>query len=123
MASSFEPASAPVYNAAIELRDCIFELFAGRRPPELWESWSGAAVQTRADQQVYEAGDPADDLYLLLEGSLCVRTGVEQRQIALVLDAPALWGDVELLAGEPIRATSLDAVGIARLFRFEAASL
>lgn len=105
------------------LSDCLFELFAGRRALDLWEDWVAAAVQTRADQQIYETGDPADDLYLLLDGCMCVRAGDEQRNVALILKAPALWGDIELLAGEPQRATSLDAVGVAKLFRFDAAAL
>jgi hypothetical protein len=105
------------------LGESIEALLGGRSPRDLWESWSGVSLRTRADQQVYEAGDPADDIYLLLDGSLIVRTGEDQRQVSLVLEAPALWGDVELLAAASVRAASLDAVGVACLLRFDLESL
>jgi CRP-like cAMP-binding protein len=105
------------------LGESIEALVGGRNPRDLWDSWPGVSLRTRSDQQVYEAGDPADDVYLLLDGSLIVRTGEDQRQVALVLEAPAMWGDIELLAAAPLRAASLDAVGVACLLRFDLPAL
>lgn len=114
-ASDFKPPAS--------LLDCMTALWRGQAPKTLWDAWPGPALQTRSDQQIYEAGDPADDVYLLLDGLMCVRTGEAQRQIALVLRAPALWGELEPMAGEPTRSSSLDAVGVARVLRFDLEAL
>jgi CRP-like cAMP-binding protein len=129
----FEHAGAPRYNPASSMKssprspasllDCMTALWAGRSPEALWSEWPGPSLQTKSDQQIYETGDPADDVYLLLDGLMCVRTGEEHRQISLVLRAPALWGELEPMAGEASRASSLDAVGVARILRFDLASL
>lgn len=106
------------------LLDCLRALEAGTTPQALWEGWVAPTVQTRPNQQIYEANDPADEIYLLLDGLVCVRTGEEEeRHVALVLAAPALWGDLEVMAGEALRAASLDAVGVAKMLRFEPAAL
>ncbi|OGQ84350.1 MAG: hypothetical protein A2289_08625 [Deltaproteobacteria bacterium RIFOXYA12_FULL_58_15] len=107
----------------IDLAACIDSLNCGVSPQKLWDSWGARSVKTRSSQRVFDVGDPADDAYLLLDGLLAVTTAGDKPQVLLILRSPVLWGDIELVAGDELRATALRSVGEARMLCFDADDL
>jgi len=55
-------------------------------------------------RQVIREGDPGDRFYLIREGSVVVKQGPEQREIAR-LQAGDFFGETALLTGQPRNAT------------------
>lgn len=108
-------------QSSVSLVDCVLALSRGTAPDTYWDKTGSRSLQTRPHQRIYDVGDPADDVYLLLDGVLTVTT--TDARVLLVLKAPALWGDIEFLAHQEERATGLLALDRARLLRFDAAAL
>ncbi|MEO1480929.1 MAG: cyclic nucleotide-binding domain-containing protein [Myxococcota bacterium] len=66
----------------------------------LWEGFSGRAVRGRRAQVLYHATDPSDAVYLLLSGEArCYVDGEHGAQTTLLVRAPAVLGDRDVLAG------------------------
>jgi CRP-like cAMP-binding protein len=107
----------------VTLHECVAALGDASARLDLWESWSTGALQTRPDQRIYAVGDPADDIYVLVDGLMAVTTGESPSRVVLILKPPVVWGDVEIVAGKPVRATGLKAIGRARILCFDAAAL
>jgi CRP-like cAMP-binding protein len=72
-------------------------------PSEAWDAAGRFAIRTRQDQVLYYEDDPADAVYLLVEGHLVAYVASPdeetREQASLLLAAPALTGDREALLG------------------------
>jgi CRP/FNR family transcriptional regulator, cyclic AMP receptor protein len=77
----------------------------------------------KAGQAVFEAGDPGDGFYALLEGSLRVLLrGEEGEQVLAILSSGAIFGEMSLFDGEP-RSASVVAARASRVAFFDKASV
>jgi CRP-like cAMP-binding protein len=73
-----------------------------------------------AGERIFEAGEPADSLYLLAQGRVeIVRERGKGGAVKLAtLDAPAYFGEMGLLLGQP-RIATVVAIGDALCYRLE----
>jgi CRP-like cAMP-binding protein len=92
--------------------DAVLEALLDAPPAlvdELWLAAGGSGIRTKKGQRIYDEEDPADAVYLLLEGSavgLSVRDdNPVSEQATILLTAPALLGDREMIAGIPLQET------------------
>ena len=79
-------------------------------PDELAEELTKLARTrpVKAGQAVFEAGDPGDGFYALLEGSLrVILRGEDGEQVLAILPPGAIFGEMSLFDGEPRSATVL----------------
>ncbi len=67
-------------------------------PASLLADPPGQHLEAAAGRTIYFAGDPSDQVYLLLEGQVCCTLGDESPRPVLFLQAPALFGDGAVLA-------------------------
>ncbi|MCF3932199.1 Crp/Fnr family transcriptional regulator [Acuticoccus sp. M5D2P5] len=73
----------------------------------------------KAGAAVFEAGDPADGFYALIEGSLrVILRGEEGEQVLALLSPGAIFGEMALFDGEP-RSASIVATKASRLAFFD----
>ncbi|WP_420394411.1 Crp/Fnr family transcriptional regulator [Acuticoccus sp.] len=73
----------------------------------------------KAGQAVFEAGDPGDGFYALIEGSLhVVLRGEDGEQVLAILSPNAVFGEMSLFDGEP-RSATVVAVRPSRVAFFE----
>ena len=77
----------------------------------------------KAGQAVFEAGDPGDGFYALLEGSLrVVLRGEESEQVLALLSPGAIFGEMSLFDGEA-RSASVVAAKASRVAFFDKAAV
>src|SRR5688572_22112201 len=91
------------------------------RGEEIWSTHDGPALRIRRGQAVFHEGDPSDAIYLLIEGEMrmfVARPDDGDERTTLLLRAPAIFGDRDLLAEGPAR-ESAAALTPARLAIFE----
>ncbi|UOM35823.1 Crp/Fnr family transcriptional regulator [Acuticoccus sp. I52.16.1] len=73
----------------------------------------------KSGQSVFEAGDPGDGFYALLEGSLrVVLRGEENEQVLAILSPGAIFGEMSLFDGQP-RSASVVAAKASRVAFFD----
>src|SRR5687768_834363 len=90
---------------------------------ELWSNHDGPALRIRRGQAAFHEGDPSDAIYLLVEGEMrmfVARPDDGDERTTLLLRAPAIFGDRDVLAEGPAR-ESAAALTPARLVIFERA--
>lgn len=80
----------------------VFEAVSPRTLTEMADQM--VAETWEPGQQVIREGDPGDRFYLIREGSVVVKQGPEQREIAR-LHAGDFFGETALLTGQPRNAT------------------
>ncbi|MEM7694554.1 MAG: Crp/Fnr family transcriptional regulator [Pseudomonadota bacterium] len=77
----------------------------------------------KANVALFEAGDPADGFYALLEGSLKVMLrGEEGEQVLALLSPGAIFGELSLFDGEP-RSATIVAAKASRVAFFDKAAV
>lgn len=77
----------------------------------------------KAGQAVFEAGDPGDGFYALLDGSLRVLLrGEEGEQVLAILSTGSIFGEMSLFDGEP-RSASVVSARASRIAFFDKASV
>ena len=77
----------------------------------------------KAGQAVFEAGDPGDGFYALLEGSLrVVLRGEEHEQVLAILSPGAIFGEMSLFDGDA-RSASVVAAKASRVAFFDKAAV
>ncbi|RAI04041.1 cyclic nucleotide-binding protein [Acuticoccus sediminis] len=90
-------------------------------PEELAEELTKVARTrpVKSGQSVFEAGDPGDGFYALLEGSLrVILRGEEHEQVLALLSPGAIFGEMSLFDGEP-RSASVVAAKPSRVAFFD----
>jgi di/tricarboxylate transporter/CRP-like cAMP-binding protein len=101
MASDAPTAALPSLSAAEALSEAplcksLTAVELARLVPELEE------LEASPGQAIYSQGDPPDGLYLIRSGTAEVTILTDQgRQHVNAIEAPACFGDVEVLTGEP----------------------
>ena len=64
-----------------------------------WQEHQGQALRGKKGQIIFHAQDPSDAVYLLVEGEArCWVGNSDNKQVTLLLRAPAFFGDRDLLA-------------------------
>lgn len=82
----------------------------------------GRVIRTRAGQAIYTQGDPLNEIYVLTEGLVRLFVG-DGARTALLLRAPALFGDRDVLSGCDFSQESAESVSRARLIAWPRADL
>jgi CRP-like cAMP-binding protein len=90
---------------------------------EIWSTHQGPALRIRRGQTIFHEGDPSDAAYVLVEGEMrmFVSGSDDDQRSTLLLRAPAIFGDRDLLARCAAR-ESAAAVTPARLVIFDRAA-
>lgn len=101
-----------ILDKVLVLRDV--PLFRGLSGEELYPVAEIAAVESlEASAEIVRQGDPSDDLYVVLEGELCV---VKDGEVVGALGPSKTFGELGVLDGEP-RAATVRSVSACRLLR------
>lgn len=93
-------------------------------PGPLVDAHEGRALVTRPDQLIFSEQDPLTELYLLVSGTVRLFVGEgPTRRTTLLLTAPALFADRDLLAGCAVSQEAARSVERAHLLCHPAANL
>jgi CRP-like cAMP-binding protein len=90
----------------VDISELLTSLVSADRASAIERAWSeagGAGLRARKDQTLYFEDDPGDTVYVLLEGHLVAFNTpddeLSREQATLLLEAPAVIGDREVVAG------------------------